>query len=462
MIEQGLEAVVLDGGIGARPVHLVAAAGLEAFLATLPAATAGFLRDQDFTAASGKLVLLPGDAGVAGAVLGLGDGRDVYATGGLAGSLPAGIWRLAGQVDPAAVLAFCLGSYRWRPGAASMAQLAVGAGFEPALDQARAIFMVRDLINRPANLLGPVELADFAVALAAHFGARASRVNGEVLAREYPAIAAVGAGSARPAQMVSFEWRGSAAPADAPLIALCGKGVCFDTGGYDLKPSSAMLKMKKDMGGAAVALGLARLIMQADLPVRLAVWLGCVENSVSGHAMRPSDVIKTRAGLTVEIGNTDAEGRLVLGDLLAAACAQRPDVLLDFATLTGAARVALGPDIPVVLCNDDALAGHLIRAGEEVSDPLWRLPLWNGYRDWLKSSVADLNTVSSKPMAGAIVAGLYLQNFITDGTRWAHFDCYCWNDQTRPGRPEGGEATGLQAIWRAIQTGVGRGFGVFG
>jgi leucyl aminopeptidase len=183
-----------------------------------------------------------------------------------------------------------------------------------------------------------------------------------------------------------------------------------------------------------------------------------VENSVSGHAMRPSDVINTRAGLTVEIGNTDAEGRLVLGDLLAAACAQKPDVLLDFATLTGAARVALGPDIPVMLCNDDALAGHLIRAGEEISDPLWRLPLWNGYRDWLISSVADLNTVSSKPMAGAIVAGLYLQNFVTAGTRWAHFDCYCWNDQTRPGRPEGGEATGLQAIWQAIQTGFGAGF----
>jgi leucyl aminopeptidase len=266
----------------------------------------------------------------------------------------------------------------------------------------------------------------------------------------YPAIAAVGRGSARPPRVVTFHWRGSSATHDAPLVSLCGKGVCFDTGGYDLKPSAGMLRMKKDMGGAATVLGLARIIMQSDLPIRLAVRIGCVENSVSGTAMRPSDVIRTRSGLTVEVGNTDAEGRLVLCDLLHEASAEKPSLLVDCATLTGAARVALGPDLPALFCNDDRMAEALLRHGNLVHDPLWRLPLWPGYDDWLKSPVADLNNVGSKPLAGSIVAALYLQRFVTVDVPWMHIDLYAWNDQSRPGRPEGGESMSMRALFALV------------
>jgi leucyl aminopeptidase len=231
---------------------------------------------------------------------------------------------------------------------------------------------------------------------------------------------------------------------------LCGKGVCFDTGGYDIKPSSGMLRMKKDMGGAATILGLARMIMEADIPVRLVVRIGCVENAISGTAMRPLDVIRTRKGMTVEVGNTDAEGRLVLCDLLAEACEELPAVLIDCATLTGAARVALGPDLPAMFCNDNGWAETLLRNGQQQNDPLWRLPLWNGYDRWMDSQVADINNVSSKPHAGAITAALFLQRFVTPGIAWAHFDLYGWNDQTTPGRPEGGEAYAMRALLSSI------------
>jgi leucyl aminopeptidase len=226
--------------------------------------------------------------------------------------------------------------------------------------------------------------------------------------------------------------------------------VCFDTGGYDLKPSAGMLRMKKDMGGAAMMLGLARLIMEADLPFRLALRVGCVENSVSGTAMRPLDVIRTRSGRTVEVGNTDAEGRLVLCDLLDDACAETPTLLVDAATLTGAARVALGPDLPALFCNDDGWAADLLHAGETTHDPMWRLPLWAGYQSWLNSPVADMNNVSSKPLAGAIVAALFLQRFVNADTKWVHLDAYAWNDQARPGRPEGGEVQTIRALFAAI------------
>ena len=263
-------------------------------------------------------------------------------------------------------------------------------------------------------------------------------------------MAAVGRGSARAPRVVTLRWAGSAAAADAPLVALCGKGVCFDTGGYDLKPSAGMLRMKKDMGGAATVLGLARRIMGADLPLRLVVRIGCVENSVSGTAMRPSDVLATRAGISVEVGNTDAEGRLVLCDLLAEAAAERPALLLDCATLTGAALVALGPDVPALFCNDDGWAAALASAAAARFDPLWRLPLWDGYDAWLESKVADVNNVSSKPFAGAVTAALFLRRFVPAGIAWAHIDLYAWNDQARPGRPEGGEAQALRAAFAAI------------
>jgi leucyl aminopeptidase len=275
-------------------------------------------------------------------------------------------------------------------------------------------------------------------------------IGGDTLDKAYPTVAAVGRGSARPPRVAMLRWSGSKAHAGAPLISLCGKGVCFDTGGYDIKPSSGMLRMKKDMGGAATVLGLARMIMEADLPVRLAVRVGCVENSISGTAMRPLDVIRTRKGVTVEIGNTDAEGRLVLCDLLADASDEAPELLIDCATLTGAARVALGPDLPAMFCTSDAWADQVLRHGREQHDPLWRLPLWQPYDRWLDSPIADLNNVSSKPHAGAITAALFLQRFVPAGVAWIHLDLYAWNDQTSPGHPEGGEAYAMRALFSSV------------
>ncbi len=262
----------------------------------------------------------------------------------------------------------------------------------------------------------------------------------------------MGRGSARPPVVAVLHWSGAGPKGDdsAPLVSLCGKGVVFDSGGLDLKPSAAMLRMKKDMGGAALMLGLARLVMERGLPVRLALRIGCVENLAGAHAMRPLDVLNTRQGISVEVGNTDAEGRLVLADLLADAAEEKPAILFDAATLTGAARVALGPDLPALFTTDDALAARLLAAGETAHDPLWRLPLWNGYESWLASPVADTSTVGSKPMAGAIVAALFLRRFVPSGVAWAHIDTYAWNDSARPGRPEGGEAIGLRALLEAL------------
>ncbi len=462
MIARDLDCLA-EPGTAARPVHAVRPAGLDALLARLPPAQAGFLRDSGEAGAAGRVTLLPGGDGVAAAVLGLGAEPGFWAYGALAFALPEGsAWRLeesgvAGLPDAAeAALGFCLGAYRFAglrtTAGRGPARLVVPDGAETACEAARSVWLARDLVNAPANLLGPHELAEAARAVAEAFGARFARVEGDALAAGYPAIAAVGAGSERAPVVAVLEWRGSGAGDGAPLVSLCGKGVVFDTGGLDLKPSAGMLRMKKDMGGAAILLGLARLIMAADLPLRLELRLGCVENSVSGRAMRPLDVLQTRKGLSVEVGNTDAEGRLVLCDLLAEACERAPDWLIDAATLTGAARVATGPDLPALFSNDDAMAEALLRAGVSCGDPMWRLPLWAGYDGWLSSQVADLGNVSSKPFAGAITAALFLQRFVAEGVRWAHLDAYAWNDAARPGRPEGGEAQTLRAAFLAIST----------
>jgi leucyl aminopeptidase len=453
---------------------------LQALLDTLPDGQAAYLQASEFDASPHQLILLPdgGGTGHGGgighgggtdhgggtghasgtgtAVLGLGDDRSPYAFGDLATRLPAGAaWRLEpGDYDrESAVLGFCLGGYafrRFRPPKREPALLETTEADRAALSLAEAIWMTRDLVNTPANLLGPAELADAAIALAQQYRAISFRHTGAALEDGYPAITAVGRGSARPPVVAGFHWQGSAAGPHSPLVSLCGKGVVFDTGGYDLKPSAGMLRMKKDMAGAALVLGLARVLMAADLPIRLAVRIGCVENSVSGQAMRPSDVIATRRGLSVEIGNTDAEGRLVLADLLAEASDEGPALLIDCATLTGAARVALGPDLPALFCNDEDFAIRLVAAGQRTHDPLWRLPLWDGYAGWLDSTIADINNVSSKPMAGAVTAALFLRRFVAGGVRWAHLDLYGWNDSARPGRPEGGEATALRALAAAI------------
>jgi leucyl aminopeptidase len=353
-----------------------------------------------------------------------------------------------------AALAFLLGAYRFDALKSSAARapcrLILPEGATEAETIARATWLARDLINLPANLLGPVELAEAACAELTALGADVEIVAGPALDAAYPLIAAVGRGSMRPPRVVIARWQSPTAQRDAPLISICGKGVCFDTGGYDLKPSASMLRMKKDMAGAAIALGLAKVIIEQRLPLRLEVRLGCVENSVSGNAMRPLDIVRSRRGLTVAIGNTDAEGRLVLADLLAEASDAAPALLLDFATLTGAARVALGPDIIAMFTNNDAIAAQIDIAARTAHEPVWRLPLWSGYNSLLETHAADLNNVSDKPYAGAIIAALFLQRFIAAGTRWAHFDVYGWNDTTRAARPEGGEAQGLRAALNLI------------
>jgi leucyl aminopeptidase len=459
MIDQTLPCLI-DSDDNALPLHTARPAALDALLADLPEAQGKWLRGTGFAAKAGELGLLPGPDGLNGAVLGLGNDQSPHVFGALPAQLPEGsVWRLAsGDHDPAiAALGFALGYYRYtgvKPAQRQFARLVTPTHHPDAVTEARSIaaaaWMVRDLINTPPNLLGPVELAEAARVLGERHGATVEIIEGDALDEGYPTVAAVGRGSARPPRVVILRWCGGSAHADAPLVSLCGKGVCFDTGGYDLKPSAGMLKMKKDMGGAAVALGVARLVMETDLPVRLVTRIGCVENSVSGTAMRPSDVIRTRSGLSVEVGNTDAEGRLVLCDLLADASAEQPSILFDFSTLTGAARVALGPDLPALFCDNDDWALQLCSAGLKVSDPIWRLPLWAGYDDWLTSPVADLNNISSKPFAGAIVAALFLKRFVTEGISHAHFDLYGWNDQDRPGRPEGGEAQTMRAVFAAL------------
>jgi leucyl aminopeptidase len=424
-------------------------------LTHLPVNAASQATLHGFSGEAGQILLIPGAKGeLSAAVIGMGTGPVFSAFGVAAAALPASsLWHIAANEIPTqeAELGFLLGAYRYQTLKAKKPNF---ARLTRASDQSRiiagAIHLTRELINTPANLLGPSELADFAMSLAARFGAAAERVRGETLTTRFPTIHAVGAGSDRAPEAVIFQWRGSKAQDDAPLVSLCGKGVCFDTGGYNLKPGGAMRLMRKDMGGAAITLGLASAIMSLDLNIRLELRIGCVENSVSGHAMRPSDILRTRAGLTVEVGDTDAEGRLVLCDLLHEACEAQPDWLIDVATLTGAARVALGPDIPALFCNNDDMAETILSAGQHSGDPLWRLPLHDGYAHWLETPFADLSNISAKPFAGAITAALFLQNFIPKQIRWAHADSYAWNDGTHPGKPEGGEAQTLRAFLTAI------------
>ncbi len=444
----------------ALPIYAVRSTGLPDLLEQLAHRQANYLRASGFDARFGQVVLLPGEAGLSGAVLGLGESQGPHVFGALPGALPAGsLWRLGpGILDPAdAVLGFALGAYRFNhlrsQGAPVGARLLLpdDVRVNAALSAARATWMVRDLINMPANLLGPADLAQAAVEVMTEAGACVDVISGTDLHDRYPVLHAVGRGSARAPCVVFARWRPPGVDETAPLLSICGKGVCFDTGGYDLKPSAGMLRMKKDMGGAAIALGLARMIIDAALPVRLELRLGCVENMISGEAMRPLDILRTRRGVTIEVGNTDAEGRLVLCELLAEAAEEAPAALLDFATLTGAARAALGPDLPALFSNDDGLASSFTTHGRFVHDPVWQLPLWDGYNSWLDSTVADMNSVSEKGQAGAILAALFLQRFVPSGTRWAHFDVYAWNDTARPGAPQGGEAQAMRAAYEGLK-----------
>jgi leucyl aminopeptidase len=438
----------------AVPITLLRKDELPGWLSEASPTERAWVEANAFTAAAGKHLLVPGDGGrVARVLVGVSGEEKTWAIAGLPEVLPAGLYQLDGPAQGRAALGWALGTYaftRYRKKEREFPSLALAPGAERDEVErlARAIFLVRDLVNTPAEDMGPAELAAAARDLATRHDAEFRVIVGdELLQKNFPTIHAVGRASSRPPRLIDLAW----GKADAPKVTLVGKGVCFDSGGLDIKPSSGMRLMKKDMGGAATVLGLAEAIMAAKLPVRLRVLVPAVENAISANAFRPLDVIRTRKGLTVEVGNTDAEGRLILCDALAEAVTEKPALLVDCATLTGAARVALGPDLPALFCNDDALADEFLRTGTEEEDPLWRLPLWNPYRKMLDSKVADINNVSESGFAGAVLAALYLEEFVTKETPWIHLDLFAWNQSARPGRPQGGEAYALRALYALVR-----------
>lgn len=453
------------GTTGAVPLWLASEAGFAALSATWTPEQIAWSHSQGYNAERHKLLLLPDSHGaLAGAVWGLGslahlDELSLWDAAPLSDRLPAATYRLQSTLSSHAATQFALGwllgsyrltRYRGAPPKAPPATALVtpvNADSHYAHAAARAMGWARDLINAPPNEMGPQELAAAARDLVQRHGGEYLEHSGETLTRDYPLIAAVGAGSERAPRLVDCRWP----RAGAPRVTLVGKGVCFDTGGLDLKPSAAMLLMKKDMGGAACVLALAQLLLELKAPVELRVLIPAVENSVGGNAFRPSDVWRSRRGLTVEIGNTDAEGRLVLADALTLADEAKPDLLIDLATLTGAARTALGPDLPALFCADEQLAAQLSGLGREHCDPLWHMPLWAGYDDEFTSRVADINNVSASPFAGAIIAALFLKRFVTQSSAWLHVDLYAWNPKERPGRPVGAEAQCVRALYQMIR-----------
>ena len=434
----------------------VAADGLAQWLTGQPERTRVAIAAQGFAAAPDTLAILPGDGpsdwavavGVAAGALG------PWALAAAAARLPAGRYALAGELGQAG-LGWCLAQHRFsryrRSDAGGDRVLATTslAAIAPAIAEAEAMALVRDLVDTPASDMGPAALAQAVLDVARPCGAEVRVITGEALLEQHvPAVHAVGRAAAEQPRLIEMEW-GDAAH---PRVAIIGKGITFDSGGLNIKPTSGMALMKKDMGGAAHALALARLVMQARLNLRLHLIIPAAENAISGNALRPGDVIATRAGKTVEITNTDAEGRLVLCDALALAVEKGPELILDFATLTGAARVALGPQLPALFANDDALAAELLAAGMQVHDPLWRLPLWAPYHDMLKSGIADMVNSAEGGLAGAITAALFLERFVPASVPWAHLDTFAWNNSARPGRPKGGEALGLRAAWSVLRS----------
>ena len=444
------------------PISVVATKNIAAWLGKLPKAQRDWLTQSGFTGEKESIALLPAArGGVERAVCVIDPESDLWSWSKLAATLPKGSYRLEGRVAKAmanaAALGWGLAGYeftKYRKAKLDRPELVWPAAADRAtvshtLD---ATTLVRDLINTPAEDMGPSELTAAARALGRRFSARTHVIAGDALLKaNYPMIHTVGRASDDAPRLIDMRWgtRG-------PRVTLVGKGVCFDTGGLDLKPAAGMLRMKKDMGGAAHVLGLASMIMAAKLPVRLRVLIGAVENAVAGNAYRPLDVLATRKGLTVENVNTDAEGRLVLGDCLVEASREKPDLLLDYATLTGASRVAVGIELAALYCNDDGLAKDLEKHGDAAADPMWRLPLYKPYRRMLDSKVADISSASEGGFGGGITAALFLQEFVDEGIPWAHFDIMAWNTSTRPGRPEGGDAQAMRAAFALISERFGR------
>ena len=453
-----------DNDQPARSIHLVEAAGYDDWLAAQPDRVRAIAAAQKFQGKPGELAIVPGEAAgdwwvVAGIANKAAPGPWCLAK--LAETLPEGMYRLAEGSPDAAALGWLTAHYRFdryrkdeNPVAPRVLLTSDVARIESTVQLAQAIALVRDLVNTPAADMGPADLEAAVTQLGKTFGASVSTTRGDALEQGYPMIHAVGkaADKSFAPRLIELTWGDPA----APRIAIIGKGICFDSGGLDIKPSSGMRLMKKDMGGAAHALALAQLIMGARLPVRLHLLIPAAENAISGNAFRPGDILRTRKGLTVEIGNTDAEGRLVLGDALTRAGEEKPDLIIDYATLTGAARVAVGPDLPALFANDDALATEMATAGTAVDDPTWRLPLWDGYADMLKSDIADINNAGEGGFAGAITAALFLKRFVPDDVPWLHLDTFAWRPSAKPGRAKGGEALGLRAVFRLLQQRYGR------
>jgi len=439
------------------PIETTDAAHFVATRRRLTAAQRRWLGDSGFQPTPGTFALLADSHGKLERVLVGVDPQDALgALAALSRALPEASYHLAAEsvlTDPLqAALGWALGAYqfsRYRKPARAPARLAVAAADrQRLLPLVEATARVRDLVNTPTEDMGPQHLAQAIKQLGkAHKAKVRSWVGEELLEANFPTIHAVGRASHRAPRLIELTW----GKASHPKLVLIGKGVCFDSGGLDIKSADGMRNMKKDMGGAAHAIALAGLVMQAQLPVRLTLLVPAVENALAGNAMRPGDVITTRAGLTVEIDNTDAEGRLVLCDALSYGAEQQPDLMIDFATLTGAARVALGPDLPALFANRDELAHAVLAAGRTVNDPLWQLPLWRPYRKLLESALADFANAGPSRHAGAITAALYLERFVPDAIAWLHLDTYAWNDTDRPGRPRGGEAMGMRALFALLQ-----------
>ena len=460
--------LVLNGK-GSLPIWFATSQNWKTLLANLESQAQQFIKANDFEPVAGRMLLVPGSAQGLGCVFfGQGDeikkSPDPFLVGKLVGLLPKGLYHFANaplggaRALEMATLSWLLSSYkftRYKSSKTEFPRLVAPKGIDAARIEsiATSVALVRDLVNTPANDMGPQELEKAALALCQEFKIKPRLVRGAQLLRQnFPLIHAVGRAADHEPRLIDFSF----GPLRAPKVTLVGKGVCFDTGGLDLKPSSAMLMMKKDMAGAATALGLARMIMDAKLPVRLRVLLPIVENSVSSNSFRPGDIYPSRKGLSVEIGNTDAEGRLIMADALALADEESPDLLIDFATLTGAARVALGPDLPAFYATQDGFADEMMQHGLNVQDPVWRLPLWDGYDHMIDGKISDLNNVGQGPFAGSIVAALFLRRFVSKAKCWAHFDLYAWTPSTRPGRPEGGEAQVARAVFDLLAQRYGR------
>jgi leucyl aminopeptidase len=458
--------LVADRGQDARPIHLVDKSSFEDWVKARPAEDRALLEAHRFDGKTGYAsVILPRgkDFEVVAAVANV-DALSPWCLAKLAEVLPSGSYRLASGAPGKATLGWLLAQHRFDSFRSKVEDSERGprilvtpevAAIESAIRLAEATALVRDLVNMPALELGPAQLEQAVRDRLHALGFEIRVTGGDELRDGYPLVAAVGGGASvdRAPRLIEAEWGNPA----HPRVAVVGKGVCFDSGGLDIKPASGMRLMKKDMGGAAHALALARLIASARLPVRLHLLIPAVENSVSAGAIRPGDVVRSRKGLTVEIDNTDAEGRLILADALTRAAEEEPELIVDFATLTGAARVALGPDLPALFVTDEDLAELVEAAAKSVEDPLWRMPLWDAYDEMLKSDIADFANASGSPMAGAVVAAMFMKRFVPEQIAWAHLDTFAWREAAKPGRPKGGEALGLRALFATLEERFPRG-----